>query len=45
MASYIWEIFSMTREEFDEKYGQWQIVLDKRDAMEKILEDHGIRVY
>lgn len=45
VASYIWEIFSMTREEFDEKYGQWQIVLDKRDAMEKILEDHGIRVY
>lgn len=45
VAAYIYEIFSMTKQEFDEKYGKWQIVLDKRDAMEKILEGHGIKVY
>lgn len=45
VPTYIWEIFSMTKEEFDKKYGQWSIVLNKRDAMVRILERHGIKVY
>lgn len=42
---YLVEIFSMTEEEFTEKYAGWDLVLKKRDALVKILEKQGIIVY
>lgn len=45
LQSYIQEIFSMTEEEFTEKYASWDLVLKKRDALVKILEKHGVKVY
>ncbi|MDE7073908.1 MAG: hypothetical protein K2O69_02485 [Odoribacter sp.] len=45
LQSYVHEIFTMTEEEFTEKYAQWDLVLKKRDALVKILEKHGVKVY
>lgn len=45
VAAYIWEMFSMTREEFDEKYGQWDIILQRRDALVKDFSENNVRVY
>lgn len=45
VAAYIWEMYDMTKEEFDEKYGQWEIILERRDALEKCLLRKNIRVY
>jgi len=43
--AYLVEIFSMTEEEFTEKYEGWDLVLKKRDALVKILEKKGVTVY
>lgn len=45
LQAYIYEIFTMTKEEFTEKYADWDLVLKKRDALVKILEKNGIIVY
>ena len=45
VAAYIWEIFSMTKDEFDKKYEEWPIILERRDAMVAILEKKNVSVY
>lgn len=47
LLAYVTEIYSLTREEFDEKYDKelYPLVHQKKDALVKIFERHGVRVY
>ena len=45
VRGYILEVFSMTREEFDEKYADYPVILQKRDALVRGLEANGMTVY
>ncbi|MDY4042813.1 MAG: hypothetical protein SOY65_03280 [Marinifilaceae bacterium] len=45
MMGYIMEIFSMTNEEFEQKYAKYPIVLQKQDALVRVLERLGVQVY
>ena len=45
ISAYIWEMFAMTKEEFDEKWGTYPLILERRDALEAIFERNNVRVY
>ena len=45
LLGYILEIFSMTGQEFEEKYAEYPLVLQKQKALVKILEKNGVSVY
>ncbi len=47
LLAYVTEIYSLTQEEFDEKYDkeQYPLVHQKKNALVKIFERHGVRVY
>lgn len=45
ISAYIWEMFAMTKEEFDEKWGAYPLILERRDALVDIFERNNVRVY
>lgn len=45
LLAYVMEIFALTEEEFDEKYGEWPLVMQKKEALVKIFERNGVQVY
>lgn len=45
IPNYIWEIYSMTEEEFDMKYADYPLVLQKKNTLVRIFEECGIAVY
>ena len=47
LLAYVTEIYSLTEEEFDAKYDKekYPIVHQKKEALVKIFERNGVRVY
>ena len=45
LAGYIMEIFNLSKEDFEEKYADYPIVLEKKDILVQELEEIGITVY
>ncbi|WP_065218985.1 MULTISPECIES: hypothetical protein [Butyricimonas] len=47
LLAYVMEVFALTKEEFNEKYDKekYPIVHQKKEALVKIFEKHGITVY
>lgn len=45
LLAYVEEIFKLSETEFRETYAEWPIIIDKMEAMVKVLHEYGVKVY
>jgi len=45
VLAYVKEIFKLSESDFRETYAEWPIIIDKMEAMVKVLHKYGVKVY